>query len=103
MIAQPVTHMSGCLLEHAWDLVQPCQVVLIILYIAEGRIEDERRVAEMNAANLGRRHFPSLELGGFNLGAQASHHQHLVEPLPLREAGYVDRFEPVQRLTRMHE
>ena len=95
--------MSGGLFESAWNLMQPRQVVLIVLDIAKRRIDDERRVLKVDAVKLRHGHFPVLEPGALNLHAQAAHHQHLVEPLSLREAGWVDRFEPVQRLTGMHQ
>jgi hypothetical protein len=42
--------VSHGLIQHARNLVQPRQVVFVVLHVTERRIEGERSVSEVNAA-----------------------------------------------------
>ena len=103
MVAQSVAHVSHGLIEHARDLVQTGQVVFVIFHAAEGRIEGQRRVSEVNAAKLRGRHLPVFELRAVERLAQAAQHQRVVEFFLLRESGDVDGLETRQRLASVFE
>ena len=87
----------------ARDLAQTGQVVFVIFHVAEGGIESERSVSEVNAAKLRRRHLPVFELRGVERFAQAAQHQRVVELFLLGESGDVDGLEARQRVASVFE
>ncbi len=101
VIAEPVAHMPGRLLHHPRDLPQPRPIVFIVLHVAKRSVERQRGVSQVNAAKLGGRHFPALELRPFHGIAQAAHHQRLVQFLLLRKSGCIEGFEEAQCRARM--
>ena len=58
MIAESVAHLFHGLVEHSRKLMQPGQIIFVILHTAERRIERQGSVSQVNTAELRRRHLP---------------------------------------------
>jgi hypothetical protein len=85
------------------EVLQPRDVVVVVLDRVEGEVIDELRRLDLDAVVLSDRHLPAPELRALEPLLELPDHQRLVELLLLREARRVDGLETLQELGRLGE
>ncbi len=101
MIVQAKLHVGRHLVEHARNLVQAGDVVLVVLGVGEGHLRGYGGKAEVDATKLLNRHLPVMELGAINGLFEVAHHELLVKRLVVRESRGVDGLEDFELLLRV--
>ncbi len=98
MVAQAELHVGGHLIEHPWQLVQPGNIVLIILHRLERHLPGHGSVVQVHAIHLVNRHLPVIELRALHGLTQVAHHELPIEHLLFGESRGVDRLEDFELL-----
>ena len=65
VVAQPLPHVAGRLIQHSRNLLQARAIVLVVLNIAKRRVERQGCVPQVDTSELRRGHFPVFELREF--------------------------------------